>query len=132
MDDAQKDKMKKLFSEWKDLSEEKKAVNIDIAMLLKKDTEYQKLMEQKKELQHDAMEKIVKISGNLLDERDKINENIKLIVHDIRETLEINSTVANSIFKFYKKKYDHGIDELDVITTHFLEIFQLDEEENKN
>jgi len=132
MDDVQKDKMKLLFSDWKGLSEEKKAINLEIGMLLKKDSEYQKLMDQKKELLHEVREKIIKISGTLFDERDKITENIKLIVHDIKETLEINSTVVNSIFKFYKKKYDHGIDELDVITTHFLEIFQLDEEMDKN
>src|SRR4030042_2365552 len=131
MDDAQKDKMKLLFSDWKGLSEEKKAINQEIGKLLKKDPDYKKLTDQKKELMHEIREKIVKISGTLFDERDKITENIKLIIYDIKESLEINSTVVSSIFKYYKKKYDHGVDELDVITTHFLEIFQLDEVDDK-
>ena len=129
MDETQKEKIKKMFSDWNELTDERKAINVDINKLLKKDETYINLIQEKKALIEKIKEQKEKISGELATQKSNINENMKLIVSDVKETLDLNSTIVNTIFRFYKKKFDHGIDDLDLIVTHYLEIFQMDEED---
>lgn len=128
MDFMQKEKIKKMFSNWNELVDERKAINADINTLLKKDEEYQKMLKEKKEFDKKMGERRELVTQKLLEQKGNINENIKLIISDVKADLDVKQGIVSSIFRFYKKKFDHGIDELDTITMAYLQVFQEEEE----
>jgi uncharacterized protein (UPF0335 family) len=128
MDDSDKNKIKALFSDWNGIVDERKELNKDINKVLRNNEEYLKLVQQKKELLEEIKAKQVDVTGALLDEKENMNNNLRVIVSDVQEALGLNSAMVNTLFRFYKKRHDHGIDELDMIVMNYLEIFQGEDE----
>ena len=127
--ESDKKKIKLLFSDWNEIIDEKKETSKNINKVLKSNREYQELITQKKELIESIKEKKQSVIGPLHDEEENLKANLRTIVSDVTESLEISSSMVNTLFRFYKKKFDHGIDELDMIVMKYLEIFQGDEDE---
>ena len=121
------DKVKGLFGEWYTLSEETKDLGKDITIALKKDVEYQKLLEQQKEIKKRLELRKDTIVMEVLDKKKSLLNEIKTIANDIKEILDVKINIVKDIFKYYKKKFEKGIDDLDIVVTNYVTLFDVED-----
>jgi phosphotransacetylase len=127
IDESTKDLIKKLFNDILYSEGEISNNNKNIKEILEKNEEYKILLKKKKEIDEELKQLKEKIASTLIDQNDKIKENIKIIKNDLCEKLESKSTIVNQVYKFFKTKYK-GDDQLQEITDKFVEIFEVEDE----
>jgi phosphotransacetylase len=127
IDESTKDLIKKLFNDLLYSEGEISNNNKNIKEILEKNEEYKILLKKKKEIDEELKQLKEKIASTLIDQNDKIKENIKIIKNDLCEKLESKSTIVNQVYKFFKTKYK-GDDQLQEITDKFVEIFEVEDE----
>jgi hypothetical protein len=122
LDQSNKDKSKKLLNEAISILDDKAEIGKDIQKILKGNEEYQAALRTKKEVEEEEKALKEKLVGSLEDEKTILNDNLKLVKDDLTETLQIDKSATNKLIGFFKIKYEQDKDELDQISTAWLEI----------
>ena len=126
LDNDSKEKVKALLSEAVTLLTTKQELTKTINKVLKKDEIFVEMMAEKKSLDEKIKEYQEQTIGNLIEEKNRLTENLKIIKEDITEDMEIKKTITNKLVSFYKTKYEKNEDQLDVLTTAWIELFDLE------
>jgi len=128
IDEQKKEVLKALLGNTYDLLQEKKEITKSMNEVLKEkllnDQEYQTLLNEKKEIEVTIKNKKESILSDLINEKDKITESLKLIKEDLSSSLDIKKNQVSKLINFYKTKFDTDIDELDILSTIWVTLFE--------
>lgn len=124
MDENDKKLITGLFNEWLDLQEERKEISKDITNILKKNKEYKELKNNIKILNDSLKELRITLIKDLDDNFKEVNNNIKHIISDTSDKLEVDNSVVNKLFNFQKIKLEKDKDELKEIVDCNINLFE--------
>jgi len=124
MDENDKKLITNLFNEWLDLQEERKEISKDISNILKKNKEYKELKNNIKILNETLKELRLTLIKDLDDNFKEVNNNIKHIISDTSDKLEVDNSVVNKLFNFQKIKLEKDKDELKEIVDCNINLFE--------
>jgi len=124
MDENDKKLITNLFNEWLDLQEERKEISKDISNILKKNKEYKELKNNIKVLNETLKELRLTLIKDLDDNFKEVNNNIKHIISDTSDKLEVDNSVVNKLFNFQKIKLEKDKDELKEIVDCNINLFE--------
>lgn len=124
MDENDKKLITNLFNEWLELQDEKKEISKDISNILKKNKEYKELKNNIKILNEILKESRSTLIKDLDDNFKEVNNNIKHIISDTSDKLEVDNSVVNKLFNFQKIKLKKDKDELKEIVDCNINLFE--------
>jgi len=124
MDENDKKLITSLFNEWLELQDEKKEISKDIINILKKNKEYKELKNNIKVLNDTLKELRINLIKDLDDNFKEVNNNIKHIISDTSDKLEVDNSVVNKLFNFQKIKLEKDKDELKEIVDCNINLFE--------
>lgn len=104
--------VKRLFTEWDDLSNQKKGLSKQKRALLKKDVEYLELTEDLKKLKDSIEDYKLSILEDIEANLNEIKNNMELIVDDSSRELDLEPSKVKKLFSFVRRKCENGDDEL--------------------
>jgi biopolymer transport protein ExbB/TolQ len=119
-----REKIKEMLSDWLSLDQDSKEITNAMNEVFKKDEKLQKLLDEKKYVMKKIEERKEEIAQELINQKKRNDENIKLIKEDLSEDLETKKKIVSSIYRFYKVKFEKSEDELDEISTKYIQIFE--------
>jgi hypothetical protein len=117
-----KEKVTEYFQEWMDTSENVKSLRSQAKKQLKEVQIYNEVVEEKKRV--DLAIKEIEDSNPLIEQIKKENDSIGMIKESLSEELDLKKGLVSKLFSFYKSMFLKGEDELDEITTRWVELFE--------
>lgn len=124
LNEQEKNLVKKLCSEWIETKNEKDQFTKAMEKALKEDEVYLEMKQQRDAIGEKMEEYKEERYPELVSQKNDMTENMKSIISDSSNKLNIKKVNATKLFSFVKERVEKGVDNLDEIVVSKLEVFE--------